>query len=249
MWQRASESGADCVLFAGITQNHAAQVVNDVAAGNSAVTFFGGDGVVESAFARALEPKVAARTFLTLYALPPRASDEPAAISSLASRNATGGSPARMRRGFARTSRAGCPAWSMTCSRALRIAEVPTAPRRAGHHLYSEGPRHLYVGRTRDLARRWGDHTQPAKGINSASFAFNIAKRDAAEAGADVSCARETLASDPMFAAAFIAAKQRARMMDYRFVRVDSPLLSTVGEVYAAVVLGTEGDFNAFETH
>jgi branched-chain amino acid transport system substrate-binding protein len=74
MWQRASESGADCVLFAGITQNHAAQVVDDVAAGNSAVTFFGGDGVVESAFARALEPKVAARTFLTLYALPPRAS-------------------------------------------------------------------------------------------------------------------------------------------------------------------------------
>jgi hypothetical protein len=124
-----------------------------------------------------------------------------------------------------------------------------SAPKAPGIYLYSEGPRHLYVGRTRDLARRWGDHTQPAKGINSASFAFNIAKRDAAEAGAVVSCARETLASDPMFAAAFIAAKQRVRMMDYRFVRVDSPLLSTVGEVYAAVVLGTEGDFNAFETH
>jgi hypothetical protein len=126
------------------------------------------------------------------------------------------------------------------------IDRVPRAP---GIYLYSEGPAHLYVGRTRDLARRWGDHTQPAKGINSAAFAFNIAKREAAASGVDVSAPRDALALDPVFAARFGAAKMRVREMDYRFVRVDSPVLSTVGEVYAAMLLGTEGDFNAFETH
>lgn len=118
-----------------------------------------------------------------------------------------------------------------------------------GIYLYSEGDMHLYVGRTRDLSRRWGDHTAPSQGINSASFAFNIAKRAAKSAGLDISIARGPLALDPVFKQAFTDAKARVRAMDYRFVRVDSPILSTVGEVYAAIVLGTEGDFNAFETH
>jgi hypothetical protein len=126
---------------------------------------------------------------------------------------------------------------------------IDRAPAAAGIYLYSEGDRHLYVGRTRDLSRRWGDHTQPKKGINSAALAFNIAKRDAAAAGINVETGRDLLAGDPAFAALFVAAKARVRQMDYRYVRVDSPVLSTVGEVYAAVVLGTEGDFNAFETH
>ncbi|MDQ3758570.1 MAG: hypothetical protein M3331_01305 [Actinomycetota bacterium] len=107
----------------------------------------------------------------------------------------------------------------------------------------------MYVGRTRDLSRRWADHTRPSSGINSASFAFNIAKKAAAAHGEDVAIARSRLAVEPVFARAFVEAKARVREMDYRFVRVDSPVLSTVGEVYAAMVLGTEGDFNEFETH
>lgn len=122
-------------------------------------------------------------------------------------------------------------------------------PSVAGIYLYSENAMPVYVGRTRDLRRRWANHTQPSSGINSAAFAFNIAKRAAAAQGTDVTVPRRTLATDPVFAAAFIQAKARVRAMEYRFVRVDSPVLSTVGEVYAAMVLGTEGDFNAFETH
>lgn len=122
------------------------------------------------------------------------------------------------------------------------------APKVAGLYLYSETDRHLYVGRTRKLARRWGDHTQPGQGINTAAFAFNIAKREAAAACVNVAVSRNALAGIPTFAAAFVRAKARVRDMDYRYVEVASPLLSTVGEVYAAMVLGTEGDFNAFET-
>lgn len=124
--------------------------------------------------------------------------------------------------------------------------QAPNAP---GIYLYSEDDRQLYVGRTRNLSRRWADHTRLSSGINSASFAFNIAKRAAVAHGVDVAIARSQLAVEPVFAGAFIEAKARVRAMDYRFVRVDSPVLSTVGEVYAAMVLGTEGDFNEFETH
>jgi hypothetical protein len=126
---------------------------------------------------------------------------------------------------------------------------VHRAPRAPGIYLYSEDDRWMYVGRTRDLARRWADHTRPSSSINSASFAFNIAKRAAVARGVNVASGRSQLAVEPTFASAFIEAKARVREMDYRFVRVDSPVLSTVGEVYAAMVLGTEGDFNEFETH
>jgi hypothetical protein len=126
------------------------------------------------------------------------------------------------------------------------VDQAPTAP---GIYLYSEDDQQMYVGRTRDLSRRWADHTRPSSGINSASFAFNIAKKAAAAHGEDVAIARSRLAVEPVFARAFVEAKARVREMDYRFVRVDSPVLSTVGEVYAAMVLGTEGDFNEFETH
>lgn len=123
------------------------------------------------------------------------------------------------------------------------------APAAPGIYLYTENDVHLYVGRTRNLSRRWGQHTAPGQGINSAAFAFNIAKRAAGSAGVDVAVGRDVLAEHPVFAQAFSDAKGRVRDMDYRYVRVDSPILSTVGEVYAAIVLGTEGDYNAFETH
>ena len=123
------------------------------------------------------------------------------------------------------------------------------APNGPGIYLYSENDRQMYVGRTRDLSRRWADHTRPSSSINSASFAFNIAKRATAKEGVNVAIGRLQLAVHPVFERAFIDAKARVRAMDYRFVRVDSAVLSTVGEVYAAMVLGTEGDFNEFETH
>jgi hypothetical protein len=37
--------------------------------------------------------------------------------------------------------------------------------------------------------------------------------------------------------------------MDFRVVEIEDPALSTIFEVYASIVLGTEGDFNLFETH
>ncbi len=52
---------------------------------------------------------------------------------------------------------------------------------------------------------------------------------------------------DPVFSAAFDAAKERIRGMDIRFVGEADPLRQNLLEVYCAVALGTP--FNEFETH
>ncbi|MCW3001924.1 MAG: hypothetical protein JWQ20_1222 [Conexibacter sp.] len=123
------------------------------------------------------------------------------------------------------------------------------APADPGVYLYSEADVPRYVGRTRDLRARWGQHTRPSSGQQSAPLAFNIAKREAARDEVDVKLPRTVLAADPRFVEHFTRAKARVRAMDYRFVRIDDPNLSTVFEVYAAICLETEGDFNLFETH
>ena len=57
------------------------------------------------------------------------------------------------------------------------------------------------------------------------------------------------LAAEGAFDVLFRAAKERVRAMDFRFVAIDDPALSTVFEVYVAIAPGTAGDFNLFETH
>lgn len=54
----------------------------------------------------------------------------------------------------------------------------------------------------------------------------------------------------PGFEELFAAAKRRVRTMDFRVVKIkDDATTSTIFEVYASIALGTEGEFNLFETH
>lgn len=125
----------------------------------------------------------------------------------------------------------------------------PAVPRCAGVYLFSEGGEHRYVGRTRSCNQRHGNHTQPKARQNSAPFAFNIARRAAREAGLDLVGTRAEIAAHPGFEEYFTAAKARVRAMEFRFVLISDPVVSTIFEVYAALALKTEGDFNLFETH
>jgi hypothetical protein len=60
---------------------------------------------------------------------------------------------------------------------------------------------------------------------------------------------RDEIAVHADFGPLFKAAKERVRAMEFRFVEIDDPAVSTVFEVYAAIALHTEGEFNLFETH
>ena len=74
------DSGTDCFLHSGITQNGAADVFNTVAEALPDVTLFGGDGLAETAFAEQLDPDVQARVFLTNPALAPEDYPEAAQV-------------------------------------------------------------------------------------------------------------------------------------------------------------------------
>jgi hypothetical protein len=135
------------------------------------------------------------------------------------------------------------------------IPHVPV-PATAGVYLFTEQGQHQYVGRSKTLKSRFGNHTRPSSGENSAPFAFNIAKRAAEDDGFEVAGrTRKQLATDPKFAEKyFTPAKGRVRAMEFRYVEfnpddADADAFSTIFEVYAAIALGTDSEFNLFGTH
>jgi hypothetical protein len=68
-----------------------------------------------------------------------------------------------------------------------RVADHPRTPLAPGVYLFSEHGRPIYVGQSRKLRTRLRQHSGERRRENEASFAFNIAKRDAAKAGVDIS--------------------------------------------------------------
>jgi predicted GIY-YIG superfamily endonuclease len=122
----------------------------------------------------------------------------------------------------------------------------PVIPNAPAIYLFSEGEMLLYVGQTRGLNRRLGEHTRPSSRQNQASFAFLIAVEQAERAGIALSGSRDD--QERELGDRFTAAKQRVAEMDVRFVEMDDPIERTVFEMYAALHLGTER-YNSFETH
>lgn len=139
------------------------------------------------------------------------------------------------------------------------LAELEGAPRRSvnahdaipaapGIYLFHQDSNPIYVGQSRNLRRRLKQHTAPRSRQNDASFAFNLAKRSAAQAGLTVTGFRSSVESDPGFAEHFERARTAVAGMDVQFIELADPIERTLFEVYATLALGTE-EFNSFETH
>ena len=83
-----------------------------------------------------------------------------------------------------------------------------------------------------------------------AAFAFRLARehtgrlKPAYKAGTG---SRKNLIEDPEFKAAFVAAKERIRGMEFRYVEESDPVRQCLLEVYCAVVLRTP--YNDFDNH
>jgi hypothetical protein len=121
---------------------------------------------------------------------------------------------------------------------------IPTVP---GIYLFSD-TRPVYVGQTRNLRTRLGNHTAPTSTENQASFAFLISKVDADTAGIDLKRTRKVLEADPDFAEHFKRAKARVSKMNVRWIELEDPIERTLCEIYVALALDTVA-FNSFETH
>ncbi len=129
-----------------------------------------------------------------------------------------------------------------------RVADHPAIPSAAGVYLFSEGRRPIYVGQSRNLRRRLSQHTGATRRENEASFAFNIAKREAARAGLALDLDRRALEANLDFVPYFDDARAAVAAMRVQYIELVDPVERTLFEVYASLALGT-GEFNSWETH
>src|SRR5262249_59286640 len=125
---------------------------------------------------------------------------------------------------------------------ALSNGALPRTMPRSGIYLFTENGRHLYVGRSNELRGRYRNHCGATERERGAPFAFLLAReatgrtRASYHTGAN---SRAGLMLDPAFAAAFTAAKQRIRAMEYRYVEEADQNRQALLAIYCALVLGT----------
>lgn len=135
------------------------------------------------------------------------------------------------------------------CAPATRSELAKRIPKgTAGIYAFYHNGQPVYVGRTRDLRRRLGEHGRVGSTHYSASFAFLRARR-AVEAKGHVLTgkSRGELSDDKeVFKSFFVAEKATVASMSVRWVVVDDAVTQALLEVYAALALDTE--FNSFVT-
>lgn len=125
--------------------------------------------------------------------------------------------------------------------------ELKNVPKR-GIYVFFENDKPIYVGRSKNLRQRLGQHSQQYSDHHSATFAFMIAKQDAEKRGINLhKRTREDLQIDPEFSPIFSDAKNRVLNMKIQVIQMDDPVEQTLFEVYAALELNTE--YNIWETH
>lgn len=116
-------------------------------------------------------------------------------------------------------------------------------------YMFSESGSHLYVGRTKKLRQRMGNHCGNGADQNQASFAFKLAREatGSTEASHTKAGSKIALMSDATFRRQFERSKERIRRMDLRYIEEPEPLRQALLEIYIAVVLRTK--YNDFDTH
>lgn len=128
----------------------------------------------------------------------------------------------------------------------VKLHALPKVVPASGIYLFSEGAKHLYIGRSRKIRNRLKLHIGAPEG---ASFAFKLARETSGRLKATYTPdgSRAHLMTLPEFSNAFEEAKQRIRKMDVRFVEEADCNRQALLEIYATISLGTP--YNDFETH
>jgi predicted GIY-YIG superfamily endonuclease len=132
----------------------------------------------------------------------------------------------------------------------LPRAEHEHIPKEPGLYLFSDAKQKpIYVGQSRNIYDRLAQHCRPSSPENAASFAFNIAKREAEHRRIDIAgFHRKALSVRADFKRLFDDTKAQVALMPVQFIVEPHADLRTVFEVYATYALGTQ-EYNTFETH
>ncbi|MEW9807026.1 GIY-YIG nuclease family protein [Mesorhizobium marinum] len=125
---------------------------------------------------------------------------------------------------------------------------LPASFRGSGVYLFSENGKRLYVGRTRDVRKRYGEHTRPSSGDKKAPFAFKLARHATGFITSNYrpgEMSRAGLMLNRVFALAFSESLERVRNMEFRFIEEVDPTRQCLLEIYVSVVCRTPyNDFN-----
>jgi hypothetical protein len=132
----------------------------------------------------------------------------------------------------------------------ITTGKLPKVMPKQGVYLFSEGSRHLYVGRSNVLKQRYGQHCNPGSQHNQAVFAFKLARETTGRTKASYvpgENSRDGLSQDIDFRAAFLESKARVKRMEYRFVEECDQTKQALLELYCAIALNCP--YNDFNTH
>lgn len=131
----------------------------------------------------------------------------------------------------------------------IKACALPKKMPVRGIYLFSEGDKHLYVGRTNRLRRRLTEHCRKGSTHNSAPFAFLLARVASGKTAVSYrpKGSRAELEKDTTFMSAFATAKSRVSNMDISYVEEIDPLRQALLEMYVAIALQTP--HNSFENH
>lgn len=121
--------------------------------------------------------------------------------------------------------------------------ELPYSP--GIYVFYNEFDQPIYVGRTDNIRTRIQHHTRESSKHGSATFAFNLAKRDYGESRKS----RNELDKDEKFIELFLNHKKKLHQYNIRYIEIRNDVLQTMVEPYLAYKLGTYPDNNTFENH
>jgi hypothetical protein len=129
------------------------------------------------------------------------------------------------------------------------ISSLPRDPPLPGVYLFSDGKKHLYVGRSKNIRARYFMHSRAGSPHNQASFAFLLAAEATNTPPTKYAKGegRAFIVQRSPFKEAFLEAKARIRSMTFRWVVESDPVRQALLEIYAAVTLGAK--YNDFKTH
>jgi hypothetical protein len=119
-----------------------------------------------------------------------------------------------------------------------------------GLYAFYENDKPIYVGISgkNRMRKRILGHGRKSGGHNSATFAFNIAKKDAEKRGINIKEKRYILEQKPEFTELYTLAKDRVSKMQVKGIEIIDPNYRALFEIYAALALNTS-EYNSFETH
>ncbi|MDN3673264.1 GIY-YIG nuclease family protein [Flavobacterium branchiarum] len=120
-------------------------------------------------------------------------------------------------------------------------------PKVRGIYVFYENREPIYVGRTNNIRSRIQLHTRKSSGSESASFAFNLAKKEYPKNEKPMK--RKEFMQIDEFKEIFIKHKLNLSNIEYRCIAVENDILQTMFEPYLAFKLGTYPANNTFENH